>query len=315
MKKNILHRSLMNAPIDINNYLTIEFIENGVFRFNPRMKYDVFYCINGDGNWSIIGTSTLSINAKQTVSFKCNVSASNTIISEIGQFYISGLCRLKGNCMSMLYGDDAINQFSLVEWEGYIFDSLFKNCGGIVHVSKNFLPATTLGFGCYTNMFEGCSLLCNTPDLPAAALDYRCYYRMFYGCSRLCYIKTLVTDRSESSGMSNWVYNVNSRGFFIKDSTMTSLPTGASGIPSNWTVVDNDITINHICTGNGCVAEEGMTWGDWLNSVYNIYGYIVKDGMLYESNSSSRRLFYEDGITIVQPSDYIIEGHYYRNVL
>lgn len=46
----------------------------------------------------------------------------------------------------------------------------------------------------------------------------------------------LATDISASNCLNNWVNGVSSTGTFVKNAAMTSLPTGASGIPSGWTV-------------------------------------------------------------------------------
>jgi hypothetical protein len=48
----------------------------------------------------------------------------------------------------------------------------------------------------------------------------------------------LATDISASRCLTNWVSSVSSTGTFVKSPEMTSLPTGESGIPSGWTVVD-----------------------------------------------------------------------------
>ncbi len=61
---------------------------------------------------------------------------------------------------------------------------------------------------------------------------------MFYGCTSLQSITMLATDTSATSCLANWVYNVPSGGTFTKAASMTSLPTGTSGIPSGWTVID-----------------------------------------------------------------------------
>lgn len=59
---------------------------------------------------------------------------------------------------------------------------------------------------------------------------------MFYGCYKLNYIKMLATNISAPDCLLNWVSRVSSTGTFVKNAAMTSLPTGASGIPSGWTV-------------------------------------------------------------------------------
>ena len=43
---------------------------------------------------------------------------------------------------------------------------------------------------------------------------------------------------SASNCLKNWVSGVANSGTFIKNTNMTSLPNGASGIPTGWTVQD-----------------------------------------------------------------------------
>lgn len=61
---------------------------------------------------------------------------------------------------------------------------------------------------------------------------------MFKGCSGLNYIKCLATNISASNCTNNWVDSVASSGTFVKNASMTSWTTGASGIPTGWTVQD-----------------------------------------------------------------------------
>ena len=275
------------GPINIDNYLTIEARENGL---TAKLSTNACeYCVDGDGNWKSLaaGTATESINSGQTLSFKGNLTPNSS--SGIGTFTISKKCNLKGNCMSMLFGDNAANNYSLSN-KNYAFYKLFYNCANIVSVSDNFLPAKTLAIYCYSYMFYGCSSLTTSPELPATklvnscyagmfyncknlttapelpatTLAMRCYYNMFYGCSSLTtapelpatkliercyygmfrnctnlnYIKMLATDISEYNCLYNWVNKVASTGTFVKNPNMTSLPTGTSGIPIGWTVVN-----------------------------------------------------------------------------
>ena len=297
--------------INIDNYLTIEAIEDGLTASLSVNTCE--YCVDGDGNWKTLsaGTTTESINSGQTLSFRGNLQPTNS--KGIGTFTINKKCNLKGNCMSMLFGDNAADNYSL-SGKNYAFYELFSNCGKIVNVSSNFLPATKLITYCYNNMFYGCTNLTTAPELPATSLSLSCYYRMFggctnlttapelpatslssycytnmfynctsltttpkllatiltegcyanmfynctsltttpellatilaescyygmfYGCDKLNYIKMLATDISASSCLYDWVNGVSSTGTFVKNAAMTSLPTGASGIPSGWTV-------------------------------------------------------------------------------
>ena len=119
----------------------------------------------------------------------------------------------------------------------HCYQHMFQNCTSLTVVPE--LPATTLSTGCYSNMFYGCTSLTTAPELPATTLSKYCYSNMFRGCSKLNYIKMLATDISASDCLFEWVYGVSSTGTFVKHPDMNSLPTGSSGIPSGWTVVND----------------------------------------------------------------------------
>lgn len=72
--------------------------------------------------------------------------------------------------------------------------------------------------------------------LPVTTLAENCYERMFQGCSKLKSITMLATDISATDCLDNWVKGVGSSGTFTKAASMTTLPTGDSGIPTGWTV-------------------------------------------------------------------------------
>ena len=189
--------------------------------------------------------------------------------------------------MSLLYEDDFVGQISL-EGNRYAFSNLFYNTE-VVSALNLILPATTLVYGCYQFMFNGCTSLTTAPELPATTLADYCYYcmfncctslttapslpatilaeecysNMFYGCTSLTtapelpattlasfcyycmfssctninYIKMLATDVSANYPFVDWVNGVSSTGTFVKAAGVT-IPTGDSGIPSGWTIVE-----------------------------------------------------------------------------
>ena len=325
-----------NNRINTDDYLTIEALEDGLTASLSTNACE--YCVDGDGNWKSLaaGTATESINSGHTLSFRGNLTPSQG--DGIGTFTISKICNLKGNCMSMLFGDNSANNYSL-SGKRYAFTKLFSYCYNIVNVSENFLPATTLeyycyaymflhctdlttapelpattlAYGCYLNMFYNCNSLTTAPSilpattladycynymfynckslttapelpattlanscyqnmfnlctslrtapvLPATALANNCYYYMFTGCTKLTYIKMLAIDISASNCLSAWVSGVASAGTFVKNPAMTTLPTGTSGIPSGWTVVNDGepvIDINNYLTIEA--REDGLT--------------------------------------------------------
>lgn len=119
------------------------------------------------------------------------------------------------------------------------YSTMFYGCTSLVTAPK-VLPATTLATACYSNMLSGCTSLTTAPELPATTLADYCYNNMFNGCTKLNYIKCLATNISATDCLYNWVRKVASTGTFVKTSSMTSWSTGTNGIPSGWTVVDDN---------------------------------------------------------------------------
>ena len=129
---------------------------------------------------------------------------------------------------------------TLVNWCYYY---MFYGCTSLTAAPK--LPATTLASYCYANMFNGCTSLTVAPELPAETLVDRCYNRMFYGCTNLSSITMLATNIPANVGcLRDWVSGVASSGTFTKAASLIQgsetgqIPTGTSGIPKGWTVVN-----------------------------------------------------------------------------
>ena len=64
------------------------------------------------------------------------------------------------------------------------------------------LPATTLGEGCYKQMFQYCKSLKNSPELPAMNVNISSYVSMFHGCSALTNINKIHAKSISTSGCS-----------------------------------------------------------------------------------------------------------------
>lgn len=118
--------------------------------------------------------------------------------------------------------------------EPYCYFNMFAYCENLTVAPE--LPATELAEYCYYNMFASCTSLTEAPELPATELAEKCYYGMFKGCTSLNSITCLATNISASNCLYNWLSGVSETGTFTKNSSMTSFPTGSSGIPENWTI-------------------------------------------------------------------------------
>lgn len=61
---------------------------------------------------------------------------------------------------------------------------------------------------------------------------------MFANCERLNFIKCLATNIRSTYCTDGWLKGVSTSGTFVKAKDMTSWGSGASGIPTDWTVED-----------------------------------------------------------------------------
>ena len=142
-----------------------------------------------------------------------------------------------GNIMSLLYGDDFEDKTSFRAGSEYTFLYLFINNPHLINAENLILPATKLVSYCYYSIFYNCTSLTTAPTLPATTLTQQCYSSMFHDCTSLNNITMFATDISALHCLRNWVKGVASTGTFTKASS-ASIPSGASGIPSGWTVKD-----------------------------------------------------------------------------
>ena len=165
-----------------NDYFTIEALEDGltVSLSQNASEYRI-----DDGNWTTLpsGTTTPEINRGQKISFKMT---NPTILSGygMGRFTVNNAFNVSGNIMSLLYGDNFEGQTDLTG-KDYAFAQLFYNCTTLKNAENLILPATTLAYSCYSNMFNGCTSLTTVPVLPATTLADNCYHSMFKGCKSL----------------------------------------------------------------------------------------------------------------------------------
>ena len=250
------------CEVSLIKYLTLTAVENNssvALKKSGTVTNTYEYRKNG-GAWTAYNLTTsgtaISLNAGDRVEWRCTawnssfsdknyvyfvmtgkISASNPVTSMISPTLNHTTIEHYYACYNMFYGCKALTQAPELPATTLADDcylDMFSGCTALTKAPE--LPATKLKSYCYASMFEGCTALVQAPELPATGLYESCYGRMFYGCYKLNYIKMLATDISASSCLNNWVNSVSSTGTFVKNAAMTSLPTGASGIPSGWTV-------------------------------------------------------------------------------
>ena len=208
---------------------------NGIGTFSSSGQFNVMGNIMSlqDGDNYLNSTAITAPNTFTSLFYNCTglINAQNLAIPDVtlaggdfaGMFYY---------CSSLITAPE-LPATSLAQ-ECYKY--MFANCSSLTTTPE--LPATTLAQGCYHGMFLGCSSLTTAPELPALILMSNCYNNMFWGCLSLDNIACLATDISATDCTYNWVKGVANIGTFTKNSANNSWTTGASGIPTGWTVVD-----------------------------------------------------------------------------
>ena len=136
---------------------------------------------------------------------------------------------------SSLIATPIISKSNSGHW--YIFRKMFKDCTSLINAPALPLRTTITRSQC-AYMYAGCTSLINAPEITATSFEYGACGYMYAGCTSLQYIKCLATNILESNCTEHWVQNVSLVGTFVKNPLMSSWPSGDSGIPSGWTVVD-----------------------------------------------------------------------------
>ena len=99
---------------------------------------------------------------------------------------------IKGSGYHYVYGDicsliSSGAYTAVTSLAPYAFAGLFQGNDKLKsHPTENLvIRPTTLGTGCFKDMFSGCTALERAPELPATTLAPNCYEGMFYGCTAL----------------------------------------------------------------------------------------------------------------------------------
>ena len=172
-----MRRRFMNENkiyFDYTKYMTIEALDDEVV-INLQRKCE--YGIDGIG-W--MKSFNIVAQKNQFISFKNILKEGESF----GKINIVGKCRLHGNSLSLIFGDQASENTDISNYTNS-FSYLFYECLDIQDVSDDFLPSTKLADSCYMRMFYGCTNLKKPPKLPATSLKQNCYLEMFRDCKSL----------------------------------------------------------------------------------------------------------------------------------
>ena len=255
-------------------YLTFEIVSAGTIAtktYGSIGSKTIQYSVN-KGPWLSFssGSAATSVTVITNVSVgdKVRFKGTNSTYARDKSNYMcfeggTATFNLSGNIMSLTGGDAFVEVTSLPG--DYTFCSMFKYAHCLsaenlvfpiltlregcyramfsfadLTVAPKILPATTLAQYCYWYMFEQCKFT-TAPELPyTGKLPTYSYGNMFTDCPNLNYVKCLATDVTASNATQSWLKNVSSTGTFVKNPNMSGWSRGVNGIPTNWTVIDDD---------------------------------------------------------------------------
>lgn len=202
-----------------SQYFTIESLEDNnivTFTIGEQVKTQylssVAYSTDGGQTWtnknnvnySVVSFSVV-LNTGDKLLMKGNGTAYSTEYKwgtgtrwDYSMFSTTKQFKVYGNIMSLLYGDDFEDKYTIPDIPLYdsfgkgSLNALFSGCTCLVDAHNIKLPATNLSYnkpnssaGCYSGMFNGCTSLTAAPELPATILSTSCYSGMFSGCTSL----------------------------------------------------------------------------------------------------------------------------------
>lgn len=217
-----------------STWTTLLFTANGTQTITLNQGEKV-YLRNNSGNFNWYNSDADNYRTSITC------SQSHTIGGNIGTLldYTNDSVSLSQGCfMTLFKGNNTLTDASALTLSSslskWCFRGMFNGCTSLTTAPA--LPATSLSIGCYQSMFYNCTSLTTTPTLMARTLVVDCYKEMFRGCTVLNDVRVGADYNSASKCLSYWLYGVSATGTF-HNLGFASYSTGASGIPSGWTVV------------------------------------------------------------------------------
>lgn len=235
-------------------YLTFDVLTGGTINWvkhnSNAPSITISYSIN-NGNWIEITSDysaaapSFNVNAGDKVRIKGNNNrycATGSTSGATQRNYYNAFrgdtiakYNVEGNIMSLIYGDNFIGNNEFPDTLGWNFKSLFEECKNVLSAKNLILPPTILYQSSFRALFSN-STLTEAPDLLAPTLGIACY-SYFFQNTGIDYVKCMATDISASACLYNWMNGISGSGTFVKKTGVT-YPSGNSGIPTGWAVID-----------------------------------------------------------------------------
>ena len=168
-------------------YLTFVAQESGTFSISrAQTGVTVEYSLDDGETWTTLGNgvSSPTVAAGSEIKWRGNIEP--LWLRGSGTFTSTNKFELKGNPLSLLYGDDFVNHSDVSETEN-TFHGLFSGCTKLTSIEKMIFPFSKVSNNCCYGTFSGCTSLTVIPEnlLPCTELKTDCYREMFAGCTSL----------------------------------------------------------------------------------------------------------------------------------
>lgn len=259
---------------------TISLVKGKSCSINPVL----YYSVDDGQNWSTVtGSSSTNnittINTGDKLIIKSMNNSLATVWDTYNRFNGSKNFKVYGNVMSLLYGDNFVNNSEFATGTTHNLAGLFYGTTTLIDASNLILPATTCVESCYNGMFRDTTNLANGPAiLPATISAHDCYSSMFEGCINL--------EKAPEINLTVASENCCKRMFCMSRTTKLTTPKLTKGPVLKITTLLNTC-YEEMFRGNGnlvevtCLATAGMS-GNCNNWLAN-----CSTGTFYKSPSAS----------------------------
>lgn len=171
--------------------LTIEAIEDGTITISNPQQLEVRYSKAAEISLSDATTdSRAKIEIPVLAGDKLRLWGDNAVYGHESEAF--NYTNIKGSGYHYVYGDicsliSSGAYTAVTSLDPYAFAGLFQGNDKLKShpTEKLVIRPSTLGTGCFKDMFNGCTALERAPELPATTLAPNCYEGMFYGCTAL----------------------------------------------------------------------------------------------------------------------------------
>lgn len=180
----------------------------------------------------ILSPSTIRRSVYQYTFENCTNLETAPIISASYCYDLYPMCGMFYGCKKLVVAPE----LNFTRISRSCCEEMFRGCTELTTPPPELNATTVDSFRQFYRMFYGCTKLTSAPIIRLLTLPTYSCYQMFYNCKALSYIKLMATNISAGSCLENWVYGVAATGTFVKNSAATWDVTGASGVPSGWTI-------------------------------------------------------------------------------